>query len=267
MRRLTPQALEGEIDRPIKVMPDDLPGLREDRVVSCMRRTLSKCGFVSFYLPDLPAGALADIAAMVGDPLDGASLTTFRDETTQDTLRLLADPIWQPSPPEFALLAAGEGATGHGGVISVSRVAAYEALSPAMRHYLAGLEAVHDAALPLADACETPERLRWLASLRERNPPKRSALSVQLAENGATALGVSPAFTRAIHGVPGEEGRVVLDYLKTLFEAPEAQRRMEWDDGLVLLWKPSAALLFPFGDDGVSFPVSYAALKGKDIPG
>ncbi len=77
------------------------------------------------------------------------------------------------------------------------------------------------------------------------------------------ALGVSPAFTSAIHGVPVEEGRAILDYLKALFEEPDVQRRIEWEDGLVVIWKPSATLLYPFGDDDISFPVSYAVLKGK----
>lgn len=267
MRRLTPQALEGEIDRPIEVISGDFPGLRRDKMVSCIRRTLRTRGVISFHLSDLSAGTLADIASIVGDPAGDTPLMTFRDKTTRDALQLLADPIWQPSPPELALLATGKGAAGHGGLMIASRVTAYEALSPAMRRYLAGLEACHDAALPLAQTCETPEQLRWLASLRENNPPKRSALSVALAEGGVMALGVSPAYTSAIHGVPGEEGRVVLDYLKALFEEPDAQRRIEWENGLVVIWKPSAALLYPFGDDDVSFPVSYAALKGKGAPG
>ena len=266
MRRLTPQALEGEIDRLIEVMPGDFPELQRDKMVSCIRRTLGTRGFVSLYLPDLSAGILADIASIVGDPLGNPPLTTFRDRTTRDALQLLADPIWQRSPPELALLAAGKGAAGRGGLISASRIAVYEALSPAMRRYLAGLEAYHDAALPLAQTCETPEQLRWLATLRERNPPRRSALAALQAESGTMALGVSPAFTRAIHGVPGEEGRAVLDYLKALFEEPDVQRRIEWEDGLVVIWKPSATLLYPFGDDDISFPVSYAALKRKGAP-
>lgn len=267
MRRLTPQTLEGEIDRPIEVAPGDIAGLRRDEVASCIRRTLRKCGFVSFHLPDRSAGALADIASIVGDPLCDMPLMTFRDRTTHDALQLLSDPIWQPSPPEIALLAAGKGAAGQGGVISVSRVAAYEALSPAMRRYLAGLDAIQDAALPQAESCETPEQLRRLASLREKNPPIRTALAVRLADSGAMALGVSPVFTSAIHGVPGDEGRAVLDHLKTLFEEPDIQRRIAWEDGLVVIWDPRVALLYPFGGDDVSFPVSYAALKEKRASG
>ena len=261
MRQLTPQALEGEIHRPIEVTADDMAGLRSDAVVACVRRTLTSRGIVCFRLPEFSNETLFDIASVVGEPAAEGVFAAPASATTRDGLHLLADPIWRPSSPGISLLTAGAGAGGAGGLIAVSRVEVWEMLSPAMRCYLAEMEASHDASLPLALACETPDELRGLAALRERYPPRRNALSVRLGANGKTALGVSPSFTAAIHGVPVEEGRAILDYLKALFDVPDIQHRIEWEEGLVVIWDPRVALLFPFGDSDLPFPVCCAPLK------
>ena len=265
MRRLTPQALKGEIRRPIEVAVEDLPRLHGDAVGACIRRTLCKCGVIRFRLSEISPDILLDVASVIGEPSEQRVYGAHAEQVTRDTLHLLADPIWQQSPPDIALLAAGAGAAGQGGLISASRTMAYEALSPAMKRYLDGMEACHDASQPLASACETPDQLRWLATLRERHPPQRHALSFALAENGKKALGVSPAFTAAIQGVPQEEGRAVLSHLKALFEEPESQCRIEWEEGLVVIWNPRATLLYPYGEEDVPFPVSYVALKRRDM--
>lgn len=263
MQRLTPQALEGEIHRPIEVLAGDMARLRSEAVVACVQRTLGSRGMVCFRLPEFSSETLFGIASLVGEPSVEGLFAASASATTRDRLHLLADPIWQPMPPDLALLTAGAGTGGEGGLIAVSRIEAWERLSPAMRRYLAGMEACHDASLPLASACETPDELRRLAALRERCPPKRSALPVYLKASGKTALGVSPAFTAAIHDVPVEEGRAILDYLKAIFETPDLQRRIEWEEGLVVVWDPRITLLFPFGDEDLPFPVCCATLKGS----
>ena len=265
MRQLTPQALQGVIHRPIEVAAEDIPRLYGDAEVACIRRTFGQCGVLRFRLSEFSPDALLAIASIIGEQSGRCALGEAVEQVTRDTLHLLVDPIWQQSPPDIALLAAGAGGEGGGGLISASRVSAYEALSPAMKRYLAGMEACHDASLPLAQACETPEQLRWLAALRERYPPRRSALTVQWTGNCTMALGVSPAFTSVIDGVSAEEGRAILDYLKAQFEQPEIQRRIEWEEGLVLIWNPRTILLCPFGDEDVPFPLFYVALTRRGM--
>lgn len=263
MRHLNPQAMEGELHRPLEVAVTDLPELHHDAMSAYICRMLSKSGLICFRLSEISPDALFGIASIVGELTDEHSLEASLEDATRDALHLLADPIWRPASPDIALMAVGNGAEGRGGLIAASRVAAHEALSPAMRCYLAGMEACHDASLPLAAVCETPEQLRWLAALREKYPPRTNALLWTLDDGGKVALGISPAFTAALHGAPPEEGRAVLDYLKAQFEAPECQRRIEWEDGLVVVWNPRVTLLHPFGAEQLSFSVSYAALKRR----
>jgi taurine dioxygenase len=119
-----------------------------------------------------------------------------------------------------------------------SMKAAYEALSPVMREFLAGLDAVHDFArgFPtrgiVANAAGAEKHAEELA----KHPPVLHPVVRTHPETGADGLFVNYGFTERLKGLRRKESDAILNLLFDHIQKPEFQVRWRWSDNAIAFW-------------------------------
>ena len=112
--------------------------------------------------------------------------------------------------------------------------AAYEALSPPMRDFLAGLTAVHDG--------EKLYRGRYTSDDRGRVYPRAEHPVVRTHPvTGRQALFVNSFFTTRIVQLRAEESDALLQFLFRHIETPEFACRFRWEKNSVAFWDNRSA--------------------------
>jgi taurine dioxygenase len=147
------------------------------------------------------------------------------------------DVTYIATPPQMSLL-YGEVIPQIGGdTLWASMYAAYEALSPDMKHMLAGLRAVHDFSKDFP-----PERFSAYglgaapAAVYAANPPVSHPVVRQHVTTGRKALYVNSSFTTRVEGLHRRESEAILRFLFEHVAEPEFQIRWRWMPGDVALW-------------------------------
>jgi taurine dioxygenase len=144
--------------------------------------------------------------------------------------------------PSRATLLYGETIPPVGGdTLFASTERAFEALSPPLQAFLAGLRAVHSARRAYDPALvgeakyrgETPITYRWsdAVTAEVEHPVVRTH-----PESGRRGLYVNPMFTERIVGLAPAESRALLDFLFGHCARPDFQARLRWTRGTVALW-------------------------------
>jgi len=111
-----------------------------------------------------------------------------------------------------------------GDTLFANMYAAYEALSPAMQHFLQGLTALHR--YPMGQC-----------RIGDKNIPHAVHPMVRAhPETGRQALFVSRLFTQEIIELSPGESRTLLDYLFTHIENPYYHVRLNWQQNDVAFW-------------------------------
>ena len=116
--------------------------------------------------------------------------------------------------------------------------AAYEALSPAMRDFLVGLDAVHDFArgFPtrgiVANAAGAAKHAEEVA----KHPPVLHPVIRTHPETGEDGLFVNYGFTERIKGLRRKESDAILAMLFAHIQQPEFLVRWRWSDNAVAFW-------------------------------
>lgn len=137
----------------------------------------------------------------------------------------------ETEPPMGSILYIKSAPLRGGDTLFANMYAAYEALSPRMKAYLDGLEAVHDgehvyrglyANLGVAD--------------RPAYPVARHPVVRTHPWTGRKCLYVNQGFTTHIIGVPRDESEVVLKFLFQHMAHPLFQCRFRWSEGAVAFW-------------------------------
>jgi len=159
------------------------------------------------------------------------------------------DETFLPHPPMGTLTHAKVLPDVGGDTLFASTAAAYEALSPNMKAYLDGLEAVHDLSrtteLRFRFDHATPQQYAdaIAADRRTRHPVVRTH-----PETGAKGLFVNPTYTRHIVGVPPDESDAVLSFLFRHSVKESFTYRHQWADGDLLLWDNRATMHMVLND-------------------
>lgn len=136
------------------------------------------------------------------------------------------------NPPAASIL-RGEIVPPYGGDTQFTNlVAAYEALSPAMRAFVDGLRGIHRFAPPPGVA-ETPE---YRDLMRKRTLVSEHPIVRVHPETGERALFVSPSFLKSIVGLSARESQVILELLWEHVVQPEFTVRFRWEPGSVAFW-------------------------------
>ncbi len=110
---------------------------------------------------------------------------------------------------------------------------AYEALTPALKRRIAGLSAVYDYARRQSTY---DDEKPMSEELRRRTPPVAHPLVSTYPVTGRKSLYLDPTTTVGIDGLPGEEGRTLLDELNRHATRPEFVYTHRWQIGDLVMW-------------------------------
>ena len=142
------------------------------------------------------------------------------------------------TPPLGAVLHAHLLPPNGGDTFWSSMTAAYEALSPSFRDYLATLDAVHDFAKgfpangTVASAAGAEKHARAVAA----NPPVVHPVVRTHPRTGRDALFVNTTFTDHIVGLTRKESDAILNLLFEHIQKPEFLVRWRWRPNAVAFW-------------------------------
>ncbi len=140
-------------------------------------------------------------------------------------------------PPMGTMLRAVE-LPAHGGDTCFADMrAAYDALSPAMRSLLDGMEAEHDfAKISYTTFDDLPDRAAHLEALRARYPVVRHPVVRTHPTSGRKLLYLNGNYTTRLVGLTERENEVLLSFLFDHVREPLFQCRVRWQPGTVVLW-------------------------------
>jgi len=153
-----------------------------------------------------------------------------------------------------------------GDTLFANMYAAYDALSPALRDVLDGLDAVNSSAL--ADVSKTREdRIRDHGSAEEDQHFLSTHPVVRThPETGRKALYVNRAHTASFAGMTEDESRPLLEHLFQHSVRPEFTCRFQWEVGSLALWDNRCAMHNPINDyQGFTRRMHRITLAG-DVP-
>lgn len=227
-------------------LPSDLEGL-DASTVDALYAALLEHEVLLLHAPDLtPDGHMAlgrllgeiEVHAFfpnLGPGYEHVSVLDSDEGTTATTWH--TDESFLPHPPMGTMTYARIMPAFGGDTLWASTTAAYEALSPRMKQYLEGLEAVHDLSrtteLRLRFGGTTVEKYgQALAEGRRTNHP---VVRVH-PETGRQALFVNPTYTRHLVGLPHDEGDAVLELLYRHMLKEQFTWRHRWSEGDLLIW-------------------------------
>ena len=146
--------------------------------------------------------------------------------------------------------------------------AAYEALSPAMKRYLEGMTAVHDAGG--AQFEKTYEKGDGRAGEVETEKmeiaPAEHPIVRTHPETGRKALYVNSIFTRRIRGVPRKESQANLNYLYDHLQTPEFACRFHWEKNSVAFWDNRCTQHYAIADYGGAHRLMHRVTIDGDKP-
>lgn len=147
------------------------------------------------------------------------------------------DVTWIAEPPKIGILSAQLVPEVGGDTMWASMTAAYDALSPVMRHMLDGLQVRHSC---WPYFCEVAERKSGIAGLaqkvREAYPAVVQPLVRTHPETGRRALFLGGGFMREIVGATPEESRTILDFLARHIDQPRLHFRWRWEPTDLAIW-------------------------------
>lgn len=155
--------------------------------------------------------------------------------------------------PEFAAILYGETVPASGGdTLFVNMQAAYDALSPELKHYVDQRSAVHD----FMKLHGSPAKARsWegdnaarMDAMRRQNPPVEHPMVREHPVTGRRSLLISPSFTTHIVGVSSGESQGVLETLYQHCALPEFQCRFKWRAGSLAFWDNRATMHYAVAD-------------------
>ena len=125
-----------------------------------------------------------------------------------------------------------------GDTLFASQAAAYDALSPGLKHTLQGLSAVHSAAREYGPGGNST-RARKSMSVSEAEGLVGEYVHPMVLthpETGRKALYVNPAFTVRIDGWNRRESKALLDYLFEHARSEAFTCRFRWETGSIAFW-------------------------------
>lgn len=119
-----------------------------------------------------------------------------------------------------------------------SMKAAYEALSPPMRDFLSGLDAVHDFArgFPTRGVVANAAGAARHAEEVAKHPPVIHPVVRTHPETGEDGLFVNYGFTERVKGLRRKESDAILAMLFDHIQKPEFQVRWRWSENAVAFW-------------------------------
>ena len=165
-------------------------------------------------------------------------LDNHEDNPVFSTDHWHSDETFRLVPPMGSILRCLRIPETGGETLWADMAAAYEGLSDKMRHFLSGLEAIHDFQNFRHKFDDLPprERHQKLAEMEEELPNPAHPVVRTHPVTGRKALFVNEQFTIAIKGMREDESRALLDFLFAQPRIPEYQFRFHWEVDSMVFW-------------------------------
>lgn len=178
------------------------------------------------------------------------------------------DVTWISTPPRYALLCGEVVPTRGGDTLWASMTTAYDALSPRMQDFLAGLEAEHTTASFVesilargensSEARELSDKLRAAYPRVVVHPIVRTH-----PENGRRILFIGGPSIHRIIGIRQDESDAILGFLKNFVTDERFQCRWRWAPGDLAIWDERSTMHRSAADH---FP-QYRTIRRIEIDG
>jgi taurine dioxygenase len=150
------------------------------------------------------------------------------------------DVTWTANPPDYALLCAEVIPERGGDTLWASTTAAFDALSPAMQGFVAGLTVIHDNESFIrgmkSKVPPGPKRDLLSEQLRTSFPPVCHPLVRTHPATGRQALFLGGHFMRRVEELTPVESDLLLSYLRRHLDDPGLQCRWRWSVGDLAIW-------------------------------
>jgi taurine dioxygenase len=219
-----------------------------DEVRAAIEHALAENELIIFRNQDISSGNLMEFGRRFGEltvhpfaPRDETAsvLIKFRNDETNPPFRTdvwHSDETFRKEPPTATILVAKEVPAIGGDTMFASMSAAFDGLSDRMRHFISGLEAVHDFK-PFRELFDDSEEdrknvMRW----EQLYPPAVHPVVRVHPVTGRKVLFVNPQFTVAIKNMDERESKSLLDILFQQAQIPEYQFRHHWAPHTLIMW-------------------------------
>jgi sulfonate dioxygenase len=124
-----------------------------------------------------------------------------------------------------------------GDTLFISSTAAYDALSPAYKKIIDGLEAIHSNKHVHYHSIDGAGTERGLSDFYRRGPHSSVHPVVRTHPlTGWRSIFVNPGFTTQIKGFTAEESKSILKFLYEHLQSDQFKVRFRWENGSVALW-------------------------------
>jgi alpha-ketoglutarate-dependent taurine dioxygenase len=208
-----------------------------------------------------------DLARAIGEPTpahpvvpghpDHPEILELDADRGGKNARWHTDVTFSVTPPAASVLVADEIPPSGGDTLWADLRGAHDALSPAVRHMVSGLEAVHRIS-PLAywgiphDSAMSRDDAQRLLDEAAKVPPVVHPVVRVHPVTGRPALFVNPGFTTRILGLSEIESDALLSMLHAHATQPEFVLRHRWAPGDVVLWDNRATMHYAADDYGAA---------------
>ncbi|MDD9930151.1 MAG: taurine dioxygenase [Rhodospirillaceae bacterium] len=178
-----------------------------------------------------------------------------------------SDVTFSEEPPLGSILLARK-VPERGDTMWADMYAAYEALSPAMKRYLEGMTALHQAAGAQFEKTYEKEDGRGGEAREGKKviPPAEHPIIRTHPETGRKALFVNSIFTQRIRGVTRKESRAILDFLYDHIATPEFTCRFHWEENSVAFWDNRSTQHYAIADYGGAHRLMHRVTVNGDKP-
>ena len=179
-----------------------------------------------------------------------------------------SDVTFDEEPPLGSILLARVVPERGGDTLWADMYAAYEALSPAMKRYLEGMRAVHQAGGARFEQTFEKDDARAGEVKQDKRAvaPAEHPIVRTHPETGRKALYVNSIFTQRIRGVTRKESRAILDYLFDHLQTPEFTCRFHWEQNSVAFWDNRCTQHYAIADYGGSHRLMHRVTVNGDKP-
>lgn len=191
------------------------------------------------------------------------AITDVRDNAIWHT-----DVTFLAAPAMGSVLAAKVLPPYGGDTLWSSGIAAFEALSPALRGLLQGLTATHELtkSFPTERFASTPDDLLRYEQARKDHPPLSHPVIRTHPVSGRKALFVNEGFTTRINELSQTESDVLLGFLFKHISRPEFTVRWQWQLNDVAFWDNRITQHYAVDDYRPQRRVMHRATILGDVP-
>jgi taurine dioxygenase len=146
------------------------------------------------------------------------------------------DATFMPEPPLGSVLRPVQLPSSGGDTCFANMVTAYEALSPALRSMLDGMQAVHDLTGQLRISVDRGISPDGFEELRRQWPPIEHPVVRTHPVTGRKALFLNKVTGSRLKGLSDRENDLLLPFLLDHVRDPEFQCRIHWELDCIVMW-------------------------------